>query len=226
MLLRQASLMIAQSEEMATEMRQLVRLDQIVVLHNPVILRQGAKHDGLPRATYAGRLSIFKDLPRLLEAWRQFSQDRPTARLTLVGSGGSYASVEAELRAIVDNDERLRKNVSFTGWVVDISPYLDAADVFVLPSTSEGMSNALVEACASQRIVVASDIPPNREVLGSDYPLLFRVGSTSDLVQKLTLAFDDQRVRCEALRLIDQRIQHHDLAKIVEKFERLLVAVS
>ena len=77
-----------------------------------------------------------------------------------------------------------------TGWVPSVEPYYRANDVFVLPSREEGMSNALLEACAHGRVVVASDIPPNRAVLGDDYPLLFPVGSIEALADRLLTAAD------------------------------------
>lgn len=210
-----ASLMIAQTEEMASEMERLVPRGKVRILHNPVMFREQKPLDGTPKAAYAGRLSGFKDLPRLLEAWRMIANDRDGARLTLIGSGGEYESVEDELHATVDADDILRRTVTFTGWVPDVGPYLEGADVFVFPSTSEGMSNALIEACAYGRVVVASDISPNKEVMGDTYPLLFRVGDTGDLVKKLTLAFDEETVRAEAIAQIRTRIGRHSVESVV-----------
>ena len=60
------------------------------------------------------------------------------------------------------------------------------ADIFVLPSVSEGMSNALLEAMSYGLLVLASDIPENRSVIqhGKD-GLLFRQGDSEDLARKL-----------------------------------------
>lgn len=46
--------------------------------------------------------------------------------------------------------------------------WLSAADVFVLPSLAEGMSNAILEALASGLPVVVSDLPFNRDFLSAD----------------------------------------------------------
>ena len=93
-----------------------------------------------------------------------------------MGAGGEYRSVEDELRAMIAADEALRRTVDLPGWVADVGEFLRQADVYVFPSLSEGMSNALLQACAWHRVVVASDIEANRAILGEDYPLLFRAG--------------------------------------------------
>jgi glycosyltransferase involved in cell wall biosynthesis len=53
----------------------------------------------------------------------------------------------------------------FTGTLDDVRPALAAMDVFVLPSREEGMSNALMEAMAAARPIVATDVGGNGEVL-------------------------------------------------------------
>src|SRR4030095_14625545 len=65
-------------------------------------------------------------------------------------------------------------DVRFTGSVTDVRPLLAAMDVFVLPSWAEGMSNALMEAMAAARPVVATAVGGNTEVVSD--------GSTGVLV--------------------------------------------
>jgi glycosyltransferase involved in cell wall biosynthesis len=57
------------------------------------------------------------------------------------------------------------KLVRFTGTLDDVRPALAAMDVFTLPSREEGMSNALMEAMAAAKPIVATDVGGNGEVL-------------------------------------------------------------
>jgi glycosyltransferase involved in cell wall biosynthesis len=107
------------------------------------------------------------------------------ARLVLVTGGASapYAQslkgrVKRALNLPLDNldallrDARARhldKQLLVTGWQRDIPRVLAAADVVVFPSIApEGFGRPIIEAMAMARPVVATDIGPSRELLGTD----------------------------------------------------------
>jgi glycosyltransferase involved in cell wall biosynthesis len=69
-----------------------------------------------------------------------------------------------ELQALVQ-DLDLVNHVRFDGAVTDPRQHLAAADIFVLPSRSEGFSNAIIEAMASSLPVVATDVGGNAEAV-------------------------------------------------------------
>ena len=89
------------------------------------------------------RLAIEKNQETLLHAFSWVHAKNPSARLLLVGDG-------AEREKLLDLVRRnnLEKEVFFAGEVSDVKPYLQAADVFVLPSKTESLPLALLEACA------------------------------------------------------------------------------
>lgn len=101
-----------------------------------------------PLVIYTGRFVPAKQLTHLLEVWGQIAPRCPKAHLLLLGDGPE----EARLRAM--NVER----VIFGGRVDDVKPYLQAADIFVLPSATEGLSNALLEGMAAGLPVIATAV--------------------------------------------------------------------
>lgn len=113
-----------------------------------------------PIAVFAGRLSPEKELPTLVEAWGRLTGTHRRATLLLLGDGPMREQLS---RAI--SDAGLDGRIHMLGNVDDVEPIQRAADVFVLPSSQEGMSIALLEAMALGLPVVASDIPGNRRVL-------------------------------------------------------------
>ncbi|MBU1908987.1 MAG: glycosyltransferase family 4 protein [Verrucomicrobia bacterium] len=66
--------------------------------------------------------------------------------------------------------------------------------VFVFPSEQEAMSMMLLEVISCRRPVVCSDIEENLDVVGRDYPYLFRSGDSADLRRVLHLALSEARV--------------------------------
>ena len=55
--------------------------------------------------------------------------------------------------------------INFHGFQTDVHPFYEAADCVVLPSYHEGMSNVLLEAAATGRALITSDIPGCREAV-------------------------------------------------------------
>jgi glycosyltransferase involved in cell wall biosynthesis len=70
----------------------------------------------------------------------------------------------AELQGLV-RELGLNGRFVFDGGVSDLRRYLSAVDVFVLPSRSEGFSNAIIEAMAAALPVVATDVGGNAEAV-------------------------------------------------------------
>jgi len=70
----------------------------------------------------------------------------------------------AELQALI-RDLNLSDHFHFAGGVTDLHKHLSTADIFVLPSRSEGFSNAIVEAMAASLPVVATEVGGNAEAV-------------------------------------------------------------
>ncbi len=106
--------------------------------------------------TYAGRLVSYKGLPLLAHVWREIRHQHPNALLVLVGAGGlDLHNCEAELRALVSAND-LQESVLFAGDVRNVHEYLQASDLFVLPTEREAFGIALIEAMACGLPVIAT----------------------------------------------------------------------
>jgi len=70
----------------------------------------------------------------------------------------------AELQALV-RDLNLSDRFHFAGGIVNLREHLSAASIFVLPSRSEGFSNAIIEAMAASLPVIATTVGGNAEAV-------------------------------------------------------------
>jgi len=109
---------------------------------------------------FVGRLVPEKRIELLIEAFEMIGERYADIRLWIVGDGPERENI---LKRIA-RDERM---VSF-GEVSNVPDFLNAATVYVQPSSTEGMSNSLLEAMACGRTVIASDVGAARELLGDN----------------------------------------------------------
>ena len=223
-LLSRASWIVAQTPEVADQLEALTDRARIAVLPNPVAIpSRRLPLSGDPHFLYAGRLSVEKDLGTLLDAW--LALDRPPgATLTLLGEGGAFRSAESELRARVSADPRLLESVEMPGWTQDVGAYLERCDFFVLPSLEEGMSNALLEACALGRVPIVSAIAPNISIVGDEHPFAFTPGDAGSLTSSLTAALAmDHAELAQVAEGIAERVRREFGARaVVSRLENLL----
>lgn len=106
--------------------------------------------DGAVVVLFAGRIARAKGVEELARAWTV--RHRPGAHLVLLGREYPQGHPARAVLPTTDASLELRP------WTVDPTDHYRAADVFVLPSISEGMSNALLEAMASGLAVIATRV--------------------------------------------------------------------
>ena len=134
------------------------------------------------RFLYLGRLMKEKGIDELFEAVRRLHQEGETFVLDLVGffDGGYEGHVDA-LQA--------EGIAVFHGFQQNPRPYYAAADCVVLPSYHEGMSNVLLEAAATGRPLITSDIPGCREAVTAGVSGLLCTPRDSDSLYRAMTAF-------------------------------------
>jgi glycosyltransferase involved in cell wall biosynthesis len=99
-----------------------------------------------PIVVYTGRLSEGKGLDWLLRVWADVVREHRDAHLLIVGGGQGFgADIETRLR-MAASELGIEDRVTFTGLVANVPEYLQAADIFVLPSRSENLPLSLLEA--------------------------------------------------------------------------------
>jgi glycosyltransferase involved in cell wall biosynthesis len=168
---RATDLLIANAEAVAedTRQREKVPYDKIAVVYNGL---PESAFEPVPPVTLDARSPVvlcvanfwrYKGHRFLIEAAARLRDNGIPCTLVLVGQ--QPPTEPSERTALGDLAERLGVDARFLGPRTDVERLLARADVFALPSLTEGMSNSIMEAMAAGRPVVATDVGGTRELL-------------------------------------------------------------
>ncbi len=164
-----------------------------------------------------GHRGLFESFQSVIEQRR----DLPL-RLIVVGDG----SQEQYLKRHAHNLGIEEKTI-FTGYQQEIPSILSALDIFVLPTQFEGMSLALLEAMASQKPIITTNIRANLEVVDESCALLIPPSDTDALTEAIiTMASDAELRKALAQRAYMRCKNHHSLDRVVREYFELLYAIA
>lgn len=108
----------------------------------------------------ASRIEPEKGHAILLDALSRVA-DRGNIRLWIAGEGSSRPMLEHQVQRL-----GLSEVVQFIGWAESFQKFMGEIDVFVVPSVdSEGLPTTILEAMASRRLVIATDVGGAREAI-------------------------------------------------------------
>ena len=222
---RWTSRLVAVSDDAASVAREMegVPAGGVRVIHNGIDTQMFAAREPRPllapmRAVTVGRLSAIKDHATLLRAVRRVVDQVPTFRLDIVGDGPERAGLEA-LRQTLG----LRQTVHFHGYHEDVSGFLAGADFFVLPSISEGLSIALLEAMAAGLPTIATDVGGNREVVVPGETGYLIPSRAPDVLAAVMLRMQSDTAGIERMgRAARRRVEEHfNVRRVVQQYEAL-----
>jgi glycosyltransferase involved in cell wall biosynthesis len=150
-----------------------------------------------------GRLVGLKNHRLLIEQMPSLLPRFPNLRMVLIGGG----PLEQELRELAIS-LGMADRVMLTGPRSDVAALLSAFDVFVLPSLTEGLSIALLEACSAGLAIAASDVGGNSEiVLDGTTGRLFPPADASALLSVLGELLADAGLRARLGRAAHEWVQ-------------------
>lgn len=110
--------------------------------------------------TCVSKLRREKGHEYLLEAFEEIHEKYPKTKLLIAGDG-------ERRQELLDQTLHYssKSSIFFLGNRDDIKEILRISDIFVLPTLGEGMSNAVMEAMASELPIITTDIPENQELI-------------------------------------------------------------
>lgn len=182
---------------------------------------------GLPPETLlfgsVGRLVPVKNYACLMRAARLVCEEVPLAALIFVGDGPLQSELSALARQL-----RLDGKVYFLNWRKDVPQILREMDVFALSSFSEGMSNAILEAMAARKPVVATAVGGNTElVVEGETGLLVPSDDHHRMAQALLHLLRDAPRRAAMGQAGRRRLEaHFTLPQMLRNYQRVYLEIA
>ncbi len=169
---------------------------------------------------YLGRLDREKNVDKLIRAFRRLHLP-PKTKLLIVGAG----TQEAKLKRIASKS----RNIIFLPQVIDIKRKIEilrGSDVFVLPSSLEGQSLALIEAASSGLACIATDVGGDREILGESGIIIKPKNIEEKLSEALGKLLKSPRKMKSLGASSRKRVsENHNLEKNLIKLEKLYLSL-
>lgn len=176
-----------------------------------------------PVLLYVGRLDRQKGLDWLLESSDSILASLPNHHLLLVGDGPERTAL-----ATAAAQCECHRRIHFAGWRPDIPQLLRRCQMLVLPSRWEGMPNAVLEAMASGRPVVATRADGVEELLGTAADgQIVDFGDQRQLVEAIhRLAADPHRREQLGTSNRARAEAEFSMAAMVRRYEELYLEVA
>ena len=177
----------------------------------------------VPHIVFAGRFNPQKRPQALLDALAGLSEC--PWQLTMIGDGPLMDAVRQRL----EQHPLLHERVRLTGWLEanEVQRVLANADLLCMPSSSEGMPVAAIEALAHGLAIVASDLPGFDDVLQDGVNgLRVKKSGSADLRQKLGFLMQHPQTLTSMKHASWEKAREFDIHAIAGQYERVLESAA
>lgn len=225
---RQAAGMLAVAQGIADDMAALGLPRERITLHRTGLDR--SRFRPLDRAAARAKFGFAADAPLMASVGALIPRKGqayvidslallPTAHLALAGAGPDEAMLRA--RAAQSGVE---SRVHFLGALphAELPELLSAADVFVLPSSSEGLANAWIEALACGVPVVTTPIPGARELITDPAFGRFAARDGREIAEAVQVLLASPPKQAEVVRATEGYSWEENAAQLVSHWARLI----
>lgn len=158
-----------------------------------------------------------KDQQTVIRALQHLPADY---HLLLIGEGDYKLACEA-----LAEELNLKSRVHFLGQRMDVPALIKGADILILSTEFEGLSLASIEAMASGKPFVASDVPGITDLV-KDYGVLFPLGDDRFLAHELQALITNREYREQVISRCRQRAEAFNINRMIDNHIELYKKLS
>ena len=151
-----------------------------------------------------GRLSLEKGVDRAVRLLPRLQPSCPNVQLHLIGDGPERSALRALATQL-----NVRDRVTFWGWQRQMAPFYEMLDLLVLPSHTEGLPNAVLEALAMHTPVAATDVGDVRHLLDDGRCGILLADDDTAWPRQLAPLITSSAQRAQLTERGRQRIEQH-----------------
>jgi glycosyltransferase involved in cell wall biosynthesis len=171
------------------------------------------------RILFVGRLNPVKGVHYLLRAMKRVCEVLPDAKLIIVGDGEEREHLESLADSL-----GIRDRVDFVGKVPHerIPEYLCEADIFVLPSVSEGFGIVILEAMSCGLPIVATRVGGVPDIIEEGVNgCLVESGDFQEMAKKILFLLDNRLLTDQISKNNRIKVQVYAWKNVVDRLERI-----
>ncbi|GLK96856.1 glycosyltransferase family 4 protein [Achromobacter sp. D10] len=179
--------------------------------------------DGRKRLLAVGRLHADKGFDLLIQAYAPLAASHPDWDLVILGEGDERPALEAQVRAA-----GLASRIFMPGRAGNVGDWYESADLYVLTSRFEGLSNTLLESMASGLAAVSFDCDTGpREIVreGVDGVLVRPNGDVSALCKALDAVMKNDTDRRRMAQAATDVRDRFSAERVLQKWQELFDGV-
>jgi glycosyltransferase involved in cell wall biosynthesis len=146
------------------------------------------KNDDIIDFVYVGRLSIDKGVNTLVDAFRDYHEENPNSRLTLIGDG----MMKFQFKDCIEDG-----SVCWFGSIEhhQIPRILQKSDVFVIPQNIGGLGLSVLEAMGCGLPIITTAIGETKRLLGKDEGILVEPDNSDAVREAMHILAEDKKLR-------------------------------
>ena len=168
------------------------------------------------KVSYLGWVVNTKGIDELVSAWNVISNKYPNWQLDLIGP---YK--EEYLSHL--KQEYSFENINVVGELThdDAMDKINASDIFILPSYTEGFPNVILEAMHLGKAIIATNVGAIPEILGNNIGVVINSKSVKDIIDSLELLICNPNLRVEYSRKAKEESEQYLLENVLKAYNKV-----
>lgn len=176
------------------------------------------KNEDVPVVCTVGRLVQVKGYDRLLEVHKRLIEEGIKHELWIVGDGVERRRLEDYIKK-----NKLEKSAKLMGYSNNPYKFVKNSDIFVCASRVEGLSTVIVEATILEKVIVSTDCPGAKDILGDDNECALVVENDAvSLYEGLKEVLTNDELREKYQKNIKMRSEHFNLRNTIGQIEKII----